>query len=322
MLLGIAVLTVCGLGYLFIHSFWGLIGLRMMNGLGQFLMGAGAMALFVAVIPQEKSGQAFAVYSVAILLPYGAVPAVMDALTAFIPTPAHGYAGATVILLPAAWVVLQLRRRAQQCLTVEKKRLPAWTDIRVNLKQLPVALLIILSIIYMTGWSSMFFLFKGFADQQGIANVGIFFTVQMALMIIIRLIAGRLFDAIAKEWLVMATFAFVALGYLSLDHLPGAGAVPLVALLFGVGMGMGQPAINGLMFEVSAPRFRALNANLMLFAVQAGYFFGPVLGGALVARRGYHGYFRFSIGLALLALALSALLARQQRRGSVHVQGA
>jgi MFS family permease len=76
------------------------------------------------------------------------------------------------------------------------------------------------------------------------------------------------------------------------------------------------------MFEVAAPRFRALNANLLLFAVQAGFFFGPVLGGALVARHGYRGYFRFSIGLALLALTLSALLARQQRRGSVHVQGA
>jgi predicted MFS family arabinose efflux permease len=135
----------------------------------------------------------------------------------------------------------------------------------------------------------------------------------MALMIIIRLIAGRLFDAIAKEWLVMATFAFVALGNLSLDHLPGAWAVPLVALIFGVGMGMGQPALSGLMFEVSAPRFRALNANLMLFAIQAGFFFGPVLGGALVARRGYHGYFQFSIGLAVLALALSALLASRRR---------
>ncbi len=313
MLIGMAVVAVCGVGYLAVHSFWGLMGLRMMNGLGQFLMGAGAMALFVAVIPPERSGQAFAVNSVAILLPYGIVPAVMDALSAFIPTPPHGYAGAALTLLPAAWVVrrIRIRRRMQPETETGKRSLPAWTDIRTDLTQLPVALLIILSTIYMMGWSSIFFLYKGFANQQGIANVGSFFSVLMALMIFIRLLAGRFFDAVAKVWLVMATFAFIALGYLAMDHLPGAWASPLVAIVFGVGMGMGQPALNGLMFEVSAPRFRALNANLMLFAVQAGFFFGPVLGGIMVAWRGYHGYFLFSIGLALSAMALGALLARR-----------
>jgi MFS family permease len=312
MLIGMAVVAVCGVGYLTVHSFWGLMGLRMVNGLGQFLMGAGATALFVAVIPPERSGHAFAVYSVAILLPYGVVPALMDALSAFIPTPPHGYAGAAVTLLPAAWIVRQIRiRRMMHPETeTEKRRLPAWADIRADLMQVHVALLILLSIIYLIGWSSMFFLFKGFASQQGIANVGSFFSVQMALMIVIRLLAGRFFDAIPKARLVMVTFAAVALGFLAMDHLPGAWAVPLPAIVFGVGMGIGQPALNGMMFEVSAPRFRALNANLMLFAVQAGSFFGPVLGGIMVAWRGYHGYFLFSMGLALSAMALGALLAK------------
>src|SRR5271157_4234313 len=50
MLLGIAVLIVCGLSYFFVYSFWGLLGLRIINGFGQFLMSAGAMTLFVSVI--------------------------------------------------------------------------------------------------------------------------------------------------------------------------------------------------------------------------------------------------------------------------------
>ncbi|MCX5855816.1 MAG: MFS transporter, partial [Deltaproteobacteria bacterium] len=51
MLLGMMVVALCGMSYLFVHSFWGLLGLRMMNGVGHFLMGAGAMTLFVSVIP-------------------------------------------------------------------------------------------------------------------------------------------------------------------------------------------------------------------------------------------------------------------------------
>jgi MFS family permease len=76
---------------------------------------------------------------------------------------------------------------------------------------------------------------------------------------------------------------------------------------------MGQPTFYGLMFDISPPRFRPLNANLILFATQAGFFLGPVLGGALVARWGYHGYFTFSIGLALAAASVGILLAGKRQ---------
>lgn len=314
MLLVIMVVALCGVSYLFIHSFWGLLALRMVNGAGNFLMGAGAMTLFVSIIPEGKSGQAFAVYSVAILLPYGAVPAVMDALDFLIPTPPHGYAGATITLIPAAWIVLHMHRRFQgQFHLGERKNLPAWPDIRANVTQLPVALLLLLNTIYIITWSSMFFLVKGFADQQGVVNVGSFFTVQTGTMIAFRLFAGKLFDIFNKARMLVVTFAVIALGYLALDNLPGAWAIPLVALIFGVGMGMGQPLFHGLMFEVSSPGFRPLNANLTLCSIQAACFLGPVLGGAIVVRWDYHGYFLFSIGLALAAASMGFLLTGKRK---------
>ena len=64
-------------------------------------------------------------------------------------------------------------------------------------------------------------------------------------------------------------------------------------------------AIYGLMFQVSAPRFQTLNANLLLFAVQAGYFIGPVVGGPLVAHWDYRGYFLASSALAFLIAILT-----------------
>jgi MFS family permease len=310
MFLGIAILIICGLSYFFVHSFWGLLALRIFNGAGQFCLGAGAMALFVAVIPAEKSGQAFGIYSVAILTAYGGVPAIMDLLAPLIPTPPHGYAAATVSLLPAAWIVWQIRRRHRKLLDTSPSidHLPPWADIRANVAQLPVALLLILNMSYFANWASLFYLFKGFAQQQGLANVGSFFSVQMGLMIVIRLLGGRLFDTINKVFLVGTSFIIIATGHLAMDHVQGTWAIPLLGILFGIGMGLGYPAINGLMFEVSNPRFRAFNANLMLFAVQAGFFIGPVVGGALVAHRGYHGYFMVSIALALVAAGFSAVL--------------
>lgn len=312
MLSGIALLVAVGLAYLGIHSFWGLFALRILGGAGQFCVSAGAMAVLVAVIPPEKSGQAFGLYSVAILVAFAAVPALMDAVAPFVRAPAHGYAAMTVLLLPAAWIVLRIGRRQRGRLSGRRGTPPRWDDLRANVSQPVVLLLLFVNATYFVNWTSLFFLMKGFARTQGIGNVGAFFTVQTTLMILMRSAGGHLFDRFDKVRLAGFSFGLVAAGHVALYRFPGPWALSPIAVLFGLGMGLGYPAINGLMFEVSAPRFRALNANLMLFAVQAGSFVGPVVGGALVARGGYPWYFLFGIALALGTSAFLPALARRR----------
>ncbi len=324
MLLGIALLVAAGVSYLAVDSFWGLLGLRMLGGTGQFCLGAGAMATLVAVIPPEKSGQAFGIYSVAILVAFAAVPALMDSFSGVVGSHAHGYAAATLTLLPAVWIVLRIRsrQRARLAGAARRRQAPSWADVRADVRQPIVALLLLINTTYFIQWTSLFFLFKGFARQQGIANVGAFFTVQMGVMIAIRSLGGPLFDRIDKVRLAGLSFTLVGLGHLALYEFPGTWATAPIAVLFGLGMGAGYPAINGLMFEVSEARFRALNANLMLFAVQAGSFLGPVLGGALIAHGGYRSYFTFGMVLAAAAGSLVPMLARRRRMLAAPVAGA
>ena len=82
---------------------------------------------------------------------------------------------------------------------------------------------------------------KGFADQQGITNVGSFFAVQTGLMIAFRLLGGRLFDAFDKARIVMVTFIVIAIRHLALDNLPGPWAISLVAIIFGLVWGWDSP---------------------------------------------------------------------------------
>ncbi len=140
MLLGIVLMGASGVSYLFIHSFWGLIALRMLNGAGQFFTSGSVMTLFVSIIPAEKNGEAFGIYSVGMLLSYAAVPTLMDALVPFMPTPAYGYAVATVSLLPAAWIVGRIHRRLKErpLSSAAKKEGPVWADIGANVIRLPV----------------------------------------------------------------------------------------------------------------------------------------------------------------------------------------
>jgi MFS family permease len=143
--------------------------------------------------------------------------------------------------------------------------------------------------------------------------VGAFFSALTAVMIGIRLLAGRLFDRFDKAKLAALSFGMIALGHLALATLP-IGMAPVIGAFFGLGLGAGYPALNGLMFELSEPRFRPQNANLMMFGVQLGSFLGPAVGGALVASFGYGGYFRGSILLALASAGLSLLLVRASSR--------
>jgi MFS family permease len=313
MLLGVAILAGSGWAYLLVEAPLGLLALRVLNGLGHFLMGSGATSLLVTVIPPERSGQAFGIYSVAILVGFGLVPAVMDALAPHLPSPAHGYALATLSLAPALAIVLALRRRRPGgAPTGARDGPPRWSEIRGNLARPPVALLVLLNTFYFANWSSLFFLFKGFAEEKGIGNVGTFFAVLTGVMIVIRLLAGRLFDRVNKAALMATSFLTIAAAQLALAA-TSAPLVPLVGALFGLGLGAGYPAINGLMFDFSPPRLRPLNANLMLFAVQGGTFLGPALGGVLVARRGPPGYAAASVALALSASGVSLFLGRLRR---------
>jgi len=255
MLAGIAILVAGGLSFLLVRSFWGLLLLRSFCGAGGFLLGAGATALLVGVIPPDRSGEAFGIYSVAILAAYGIVPAGMDLLVPHLPSVATGYALSGLVLLPAVGLVLALRRRIQPGAAGPEgeQHLPSWSDLRASLVDSRLLLVLVIGVTYFTNWSSLYYLFKGFATERGLRNVGAF---------------------------------------------------------FGLGLGAGYPALNGLMFELSVPRLRPQNANLMMFGVQLGSFLGPAAGGALVAAFGYPGYFRGSILLALASAGLSLTLVR------------
>jgi MFS family permease len=309
MLAGIAILVVGGVSFLFVQSFWGLLVLRGACGAGGFLLGAGAMALLVTVIPPDRSGEAFGIYSVAILAAYGIVPAAMDGAVPRLVGVTTAYALAGLTLLPAVGLVLAIRRRGHSVTGGPggERHRSSWEDLRTRLASPRLIVVLALGVAYFANWSSLYYLFKGFATERGLGNVGAFFSVLTAVMIGIRLLGGRLFDRFDKARLAAFSFGMIALGHLALATLP-IGMAPLVGAFLGIGLGAGYPALNGLVFGFSAPRHRPQNANLMMFAVQLGSFLGPAVGGALVARAGYPGYFAGSVLVALASAGAAGVL--------------
>ncbi|PKN07100.1 MAG: MFS transporter [Deltaproteobacteria bacterium HGW-Deltaproteobacteria-8] len=321
---GIGLLIACGLAYLFVRHTLGLLVLRLFNGTGIALLTASAMTLLVGEIPPERSGQAFGFYSVAMLLPYSIVPALFDHVGGLLPGPEYGYALMSLALVPAALVNLALLRHGRGRVAAKTPQAVAdggqgvgFAAMLASARRPATGLLLLLNSVYYLNFSALFFLSKSLFASRDLGGVGLFFSIQTGLMLATRLAATRLFDEVSKPLLILWCYALTGLGFAMLWTTHSQAMVVATALVLGLGMGVGPPSLNALMFGLSEQRLKAVNSNLMVMALQAGSFLGPILGGVAVGILGYSGFLAVGLAANLGGIWLSLLFQRRGWTGAI-----
>lgn len=305
MRVGLCIATAALLCYPFTTSILLLALVRVLHGLGFVILVGGLMGVLTALLPREKSAQGFGLFSVTILLPYALMPPFVELVLPYLPGHGAAYALAAPLMLPAFLLLRPLGRRTRAlALTLHPSHLlkPSWVEVRQGLRDPSVFLLILANLFLVAGHSIVFFFMRDFAVLLGAGNPGMFFTYANAATITLRVTCGHLLDRVDKGRLLF--FAFLELAVLV--PLFGWAGIPLVlfsmAVLYGSGIALSMPLLNSSMLQVSPPNLRAYNANLMMVAVDAGFFAGPFIGGALMAAGWSHaGLFCVSGGFMLLA---------------------
>ncbi|MGD9017812.1 MAG: MFS transporter, partial [Desulfobacterales bacterium] len=287
---GILAVAFCGVAYLLADRFWTLAMVRIAHGAGIFLVMASCMVILVAIMPPKKTGMAFSLYSVAMLAPYSIMPAVSEMLLPMTDSPTRIYLATAGLLLPALGILPTIRRRVHGRLPLSdlnrEDALERGAETK-NLFRQPVISILLVNSIYFTLFSALFFLFEGFGIKRGVKNPGFFFTLQMGVMIAIRLFGGRLFDTVSKVALVAVAFLLTGIGFLLLQLTPDPAWILPIAVVFGTGMGLSVPPLNSLMYLVTHPRYRGYNANMMMLSVHLGSFLGPFVGAWMIEAGGY-----------------------------------
>ncbi|WP_161629992.1 MFS transporter [Desulfogranum mediterraneum] len=306
------VLTSCSmLAYLSADSLVTLALIRILGGIGSFLVMASCMAIMVTLIPAKRSGLAFSLYSVAMLLPYALMPAISEATRGWFPQPALLYALSGVLLLPAAGLAALGRRwwsRSHPSPAAEPDTEGEPVSPRRNLRHRPVYLILWLNSSYFFLFSSLFYLLKGYAAAQATQGSGYFFTIQMSIMVLLRFFGSSIFDRFAKEALIQLAVVITSLGFACLAlGVSGAGLFAS-ALLFGLGMGLWVPPLNALMYLHTPPQYRGYNANMMLQVMHIGSFAGVYGGSWLITLGGYTTLWLTILALLALNLGLSRVL--------------
>jgi MFS family permease len=280
-----------------------LVTARLLQGTGFICVISALVTMMVHCIPPEMSGRAFGWVSLIRLIPYAVIPPLFDFLK--IAPSSFGMVltlACVAALVPFLSLTLPLSRPAEQAVASA----PGLSGMLDSLRSPAVLMLLMSSLLLFCGYSAVFFYLKQFGIGMGITNVSLFFTIATVAMILVRLCGGWLFDRYSKIILcVMGLFA-TAVCYALLPVCASGSMFFVLAGISGVGWGIAMPLQAAVMFDISPPRMRGMNQNLLIVMMQAGFFLGPLFGGWMISLSGYPALFA---SLAVLTVAAVFVMA-------------
>jgi MFS family permease len=318
MIVSVVLLIVVSCSYLWVVTVPAMIILRILHGAVFVLLTSAVIALVVNFIPKEKSGQGFGVLGVATMIPYALVPPLSEALLPHVRNEADIYAAVSIFSVVAILLLVALRGRIGQALRGVDgalMRRPTLPEIRENFRLRAVLLLLTAILFVYVAHATFFYFMKDLSIQTGVGDVGLFFTICMLTMIAVRALGGMIFDRLNKQHLLQAGLVLLILCLLTLPHAGSRVAFYLLAGVYGLSVGVALPLLNALLFSASPAPLRGLNTNMTLFALDAGYFLTPYLGGMLVAfGAGFDVLFYTGAGCVMLSLMLISSPAYRQEK--------
>ncbi|WP_126428554.1 MFS transporter [Brevibacillus marinus] len=143
-----------------------------------------------------------------------------------------------------------------------------------------------------------------FGAEAGIADVGWFFLVNAVFLMLVRPVAGILFDRQGPVWVLLAGGVLSALGLLILSYSTTPLTLIAAAVFYGAGFGTVQPSLMAWTINRVPPNRRGAANGTFFSAFDLGIGAGAMLLGAVAKAVGFAGMYRFSVLVMLVYLAL------------------
>lgn len=300
-----AVLYACSLWVLGnVDSIFMLFAIRIFQGIGLVCLQAPMLVMLVQLIPVDKSGQAFGVFTLVRLMPYAVIPFLFD----IIKVGASDFKlmlniAAIAALIPLFALLIRLPDSEGD---VEGGALTGITAIKKCLSSAKVVRLLLSSLLLISGYSAIFYYIRQYGARVAIEDAGLFFSLASAAMIFIRIFFSHMFDRYNKVWLSTAGIILAGISYLLIPLFPARMIFLLLAVFMGLGWGVAMPLQAAVMFDMATPATRAISQNMLMAMLQAGFFFGPLVGGLVISGFGFTAFFMFIATITALSAFLMA----------------
>jgi len=309
MRLGVAVAFLALVSYPFADTIPAIAAVRVVHGAGYAILASGLITTFTHFLPRNRVAQGFGILSLTTLLPSALMPPFVELVTPLLPGPGLAYAMAAPLMLLVLLLLAPMGRKARHlaaALPPEHSQRPNWSEVRQDIRLPGVLRLLLAHLAFLSGHTIVYFFIKSWSLSLGEANPGLFFTCANVATIALRVLGMRVFDRLNPGRAVALALLFLAVLVpcfgLAGVFANGPAALNAMAVLYGLAIGLCMPLFNAAMFRVSPAHLRGLNTNLLLVALDAGFFLGPVIGGVvLAAGYGLQSLFMVCGGLLLAA---------------------
>ena len=277
LLAGVVLFALAAAGYAAVPGFGGLLALRVVQGCGWGLAVTGVAAIVADLAPAARRGEAIGWWGLAPTLAMAVGPwaaseifAARGATPVFAAAAALGLA-AVAFLLPVPEAVRADAGRARPAFSLPRGA------------RLPSAVLLLSSLSY---GSVIAFLPVELADRPG--RAGFFFSIYAAAILVSRPLSGVVSDRLGRLAVVHPGLALGAVGAFLLGQASHPAALPLAALLYGVGIGGASfPGLMALAVDRCPPEERAAGLALFFAAYDVAIASGSALLGPVYERAGF-----------------------------------
>ena len=139
--------------------------------------------------------------------------------------------------------------------------------------------------------------------ERGIANIGLYFIINAAALILVRPFAGRLYDKKGLAFVLIPAYLIEAVALACAALAPSMALISVAAILRALGQGVGQPSIQAECIRIYGKERSGTATSTYYIGNDAFQGFGSMAGGAVIDQYGYTALYLGGSAFALLGLA-------------------
>ncbi|EAX47638.1 major facilitator superfamily MFS_1 [Thermosinus carboxydivorans Nor1] len=301
-LAGLVVFISAVLAYIWAPSLGVLLLIRFIHGFGWGATSTAASTVAADIIPKARLGEGMGYFGLTTTVAMAFAPALGLYLTS--------HFSFTVLFLASAFIVAIA---AGLALSIGYRHINAAKAKTFLLEKAALRPALVIFFVTMTYGAVVSFLAL-YAAQQGIDNIGPFFTVYAIALAVARPLSGRLADRRGFDIVVIPGVVLIMVAMFLL-YLANSFAWFLAAgIVYGIGFGAVQPGLQA-MSVLKAPPNRRGAANATFFiGFDLGIGFSSVLWGLVSQAFGYKAMYLWTVVPALLALSIYIIIGRRMQQ--------
>ncbi|URN96409.1 MAG: MFS transporter [Candidatus Pristimantibacillus lignocellulolyticus] len=184
-------------------------------------------------------------------------------------------------------------------------------DIMIFPIYFPAILNVLLSITY----SGILSFIAVYGEQLNLSQVGLFFLFNALTILMVRPIAGKIFDRKGPIIVLIPAAIFVIVSMIVLSYTTSMGLLIVSALLYGVGFGSIQPTLQAWMLRSTSKEDYGTVNGLFYNATDLGVSLGAIILGIIVTFTSYEMMYRLS-SICMILFVIGVIIYAKKRKKS------